>query len=54
LGYYDLASIAILLGINVDNISMLQGIEAGKVSNVPRWLTMLIVRPMEVLSVFLP
>jgi len=34
---YDLASIAILLRINVDSIITLQGTEARKVSELPRW-----------------
>jgi len=43
-----------LFGINVASISMLQGTEDDKVSEVPRWSTTLIMRSIEVLSVFPP
>ena len=36
------------------SIAMLQGIEAEKVNEVPRWLVILIIRSVEVLSVFPP
>jgi len=43
------------LGINVESIVMLQGTKAGKVTKVPRALTILILRSMLViLSVFPP
>jgi len=53
--YYDLASIAIIFGINVESITVLQGIKVGKVSEVTRCLTILVTRSMEViLHIVLP
>jgi len=43
-----------LFGINIVSISILQGTEDGKVSEVLMWLATLIIRSMEVLSVFPP
>ena len=38
-GYYDLASIVMLYGINVESIAMLQWTKAEKRSEVCRWWT---------------
>ena len=51
---YDLASIVMLLGINVESIPMLQGANIEKVSEETRWLTILIIRSMAVILSVLP
>ena len=52
--YYDLASITILLAINEESITMLQGTNIGKVSDVPKSLTIVIIRLMEVILTIFP
>ena len=54
LSYYDLSSIGMLLGNNKESIAMLQGTKAEKVFEVPRWLTILIMRLIEVILVVFP
>jgi len=43
-----------LFGIDVASIAMLHGTKARKISEAPRWLATLIIRPMEVLNVHPP
>jgi len=38
-----------VFGINEESIAVLQGIKVGKVGEVARWLTILIIRSMEVI-----